>query len=66
MKKLSISEATTIVGGNCTQTCTVKYVATGTKACNVVTTCVDKHGKVLSTNSKPAGSLADCNIIVVP
>lgn len=66
MKKLNITEANTIVGGTCKQTCTVAYVATGTTACNVVTTCVDKHGKVISTESKPAGSLADCGIVVVP
>ncbi|TQI82001.1 uncharacterized protein DUF4762 [Serratia fonticola] len=65
MKKVNFSEANEIVGGTC-KTCTVEYVATGTTACNVVTTCTDKHGKVVSQDSTPAGSLADCGIVVVP
>lgn len=50
MKKVNVSEANTIVGGTC-KTCTVQYVLTD-KTCNAVSTCVDKNGKIVSTDSK--------------
>lgn len=60
VKKLTVSQANSIVGGTC-KTCTTKYVASGFK-CNMVTTCTDKTGKVISQDSKPT-ALANCGII---
>lgn len=60
VKKLSVSQANSIVGGTC-KTCTTKYVASGFK-CNMVTTCTDKTGKVISQDSKPT-ALGNCGII---
>ncbi len=62
MKKVNFTEASAIVGGTCTTTCTVRYVKNG-NTCNAVTTCVDKNGKVLSTDSKST-TLTNCGIIV--
>ncbi|MBC3212333.1 DUF4762 family protein [Serratia fonticola] len=58
MKKLNISEASTIVGGTC-KTCSVEYVNLTPTTCNAVTTCVDKDGKVVSVDSKPV-ALSSC------
>ncbi|AYM93500.1 TPA: DUF4762 family protein [Serratia fonticola] len=58
MKKLNVSEASTIVGGTC-KTCSVEYVNLTPSTCNAVTTCVDKDGKVVSVDSAPV-SLANC------
>jgi hypothetical protein len=46
MKKLSMIEASVIIGG-CKQTCTTSYdtvVVGGVSTCKQVTTCSDKHG----------------------
>ncbi|HEY4468353.1 MAG TPA: DUF4762 family protein [Klebsiella sp.] len=46
MKKLSMIEASTIIGG-CKETCTTSYdlvVVGGVATCKQVTTCSDKHG----------------------
>ncbi|HHQ4313529.1 TPA: DUF4762 family protein [Serratia fonticola] len=52
MKKVNVSEANVIVGGTC-KTCTVQYeYVQANKTCNAVSTCVDKNGKIVSTDSK--------------
>lgn len=60
VKKLTASESNAIIGGTC-KTCSTKYVASGFK-CNMVTTCTDKTGKVISQDVKPT-ALANCGII---
>ena len=57
MKKLNISEASVIVGGT-SKTCTVTYVTTDS-GCKEVTTCTDKHGKIVSQDSKNT-ALTNC------
>lgn len=61
MKKMNMAVANTIVGGT-GQTCkdTFQWQTSGTTAtCMAVTTCTDKHGKVLSTTSV-SGNIANC------
>ena len=47
MQKLSMIEASNIIGGTCKETCTSSYetvVVGGVSTCKQVTTCTDKHG----------------------
>lgn len=56
MKKLSMAEAATIVGGTCKETCTSSYesvVIGGVTSCKEVTTCTDKYGNT-TTSMKDA------------
>ncbi|MFI8417414.1 DUF4762 family protein [Serratia sp. NPDC078593] len=65
MKKITMSVANTIVGGHCKTTCSDSFewlTVGGNDVCNLVTTCVDKHGVATQTyqqaddsNCKPAG-----------
>jgi len=46
MKKISVLEATGVVGGNC-KTCVSEYqnvTAGGVTSCKMITSCTDKHG----------------------
>lgn len=56
MKKINASAANAIVGGTCKKVCTLEYVSAAGGACNAVTTCYDKHGKVVSTQTASADS----------
>ncbi|MCL1031673.1 DUF4762 family protein [Serratia silvae] len=56
MKKVNTFEASAIVGGNCKKVCTVEFVRGTGGACMEVTTCLDKHGKVVSQNSAKVDS----------
>ena len=61
MKKMNMAVANIIVGGT-GKTCkdTFEWQTTGTTAtCIAVTTCTDKHGKVLSSTSTPS-NLENC------
>lgn len=47
MKKLSMTEASNIIGGTCKETCTSSYenvIVGGVTSCKQVTTCTDKYG----------------------
>ena len=51
MQKLSMIEASNIIGGCCKETCTSSYetvVVGGISTCKQVTTCTDKHGSTVS------------------
>lgn len=60
MKKINLSEASTIVGGTC-NTCVNSFEMTlvgGNTVCNAVKTCTDKCGVVTKTYS--ATNIANC------
>lgn len=61
MKKMNTAAANAIVGGAHKQNCVQKYQAQGTTACNLVTTCYGKHGKVISQTSE-SSTLDNCGI----
>ncbi|MCS3430275.1 DUF4762 domain-containing protein [Klebsiella sp. BIGb0407] len=57
MKKLSMVEAASIIGGTCKDTCTSSYELVGVggaNSCKEVTTCVDKHGNSTVTMKNAA------------
>ncbi|CNK93615.1 Uncharacterised protein [Yersinia frederiksenii] len=61
MKKLNMADANTIVGGTGT-TCKDTYewlTGSTTLTCQAVTTCTDKHGKVVSRTAANT-SIANC------
>ncbi|CNC37371.1 Uncharacterised protein [Yersinia frederiksenii] len=61
MKKMNMADANTIVGGTGT-TCKDTYqwkTGSTTLTCMAITTCTDKHGKVVSSSSAPT-SVANC------
>ena len=61
MKKMNMAVANTIVGGT-GQTCKDTYewlTGSTTLTCQAITTCTDKHGKVVSRTAAPT-SVANC------
>ncbi|WP_072010902.1 MULTISPECIES: DUF4762 family protein [unclassified Serratia (in: enterobacteria)] len=61
MKKINLFEANAIVGGTCT-TCSVEYVRGSLTTCNAVSTCVDKNGQIVSTETTPT-DIANCGVV---
>ncbi|WP_075181472.1 DUF4762 family protein [Pantoea sp. 1.19] len=64
MKKMNIAEAARVIGGTC-YTCKTHFdlVSDGTsKTCKEITTCTDKHGKVVSSTSKNVAS-SNCGVV---
>ncbi|CFQ34946.1 MULTISPECIES: DUF4762 family protein [Yersinia] len=61
MKKMNLADANTIVGGTGT-TCKDTFewlTGSTTLTCQAITTCTDKHGKVVSRTVAPS-NVANC------
>ncbi|CNH14285.1 DUF4762 family protein [Yersinia aldovae] len=62
MKKINMTDANAVVGGTCKTTCKDTYewlTGSTTLTCQAITTCTDKHGKVVSRTATPT-SVANC------
>jgi orotate phosphoribosyltransferase len=59
VKKMNTSDASAIVGGNKKKVCVVEYVGGTGGSCNAVTTCLDKHGRIVSQTIASA-DVANC------
>lgn len=60
MQKLSMIEASSIIGGTCKETCTTSYesvVVGGVSSCKEVTTCTDKYGNSTVSTKDAADSM---------